>query len=169
MSRRRDTLLFKDEFLAALGMFHGAWSDADLTVDYAIGQFLNLQPEQTHLLTSGMMFGRKAQLLAGLIARSDHAQKTELVAALNVLRGEIRRDWIAHAYLMATDDTVTFIHRNVSGEYRVNELTFTLTEFLEHAKKLAEAALQLQKALDLKRDKQEAFIESARKAVNKNA
>jgi hypothetical protein len=168
MSERKNSLLLKTEFLEALGMFHGAWSDMDLSVDYAIGQFLEIPPEQTHLLTSGMMFGRKATLLAGLIARSDHPNKDKLMEALNVARGEIRRDWLTHAYLNATPTTVTFVHRNASGEYKVNQLSFTMEEFLDHCLKLARAGHQFQSAIGLTESRQDAFVNAAKKAENKS-
>ena len=50
-------------YLQLLGIFHSNWSAIDLYTDFAIYQFLRVTPQQAHLITSGMVFGRKARLL----------------------------------------------------------------------------------------------------------
>ena len=53
-----------DEFRRALGLFYVNWATLDLTVDYAISQFLKVSAKQAHLITGGMMFGPKARALS---------------------------------------------------------------------------------------------------------
>jgi hypothetical protein len=169
MDEKAKPLLFQPAFLTCLGTFHGAWATAEMTVDYCIGHFLNIPHEQTHLLTSGMMFGRKSQLLAGLIARSTHANKSELLRALNVLRGDGKRDWLTHAYLLSNPDTVTFAHRNVSGEYKLKPIVFTLETFMAHVKTVTQAGEDLEKAIGLTHQQLTAFLEACANAENKAA
>jgi hypothetical protein len=160
-------LQFEADFLRWLGAFHGAWSSLEQTVNYAIGYFLKLPHEQTHLLTSGTMFGRKATLLAGLIARSDHPHKAILQGELNHARGQVKRDWLSHAYLVSTPTAVTFIHRNVSGEYKVNKLTFTLEEFKAHVITMIDSGTRFQDALGVTPDGIADFVNACDRAVNK--
>jgi hypothetical protein len=163
-----NALMFNPDFLRLLGMFHGAWTSVDQAVDYAIGHFLKIPHEQTHLLTSGMMmFGRKAQLLAGLIARSDHPQKADLLAALNHFRGEVKRDWLVHAYVQSTPTRVTFIHRNTSGEYKVKKLSFSLPEFHKHLVEMTQAGEKFQIAIGLTPEALADFVAAAERAENK--
>jgi hypothetical protein len=166
-AKLRQLLLFSPKFLEMLGAFHATWSTAEQTVDYTIGHFLSISHEQTHLLTSGMMFGRKAQLLAGLIARSKHEKKSELMAALNVLRGEGKRDWLTHAYLSSSANKVTFMHRNVGGEYKTKPLTFGAHEFALHCQKIGQAGTKMQEAIGLNEAKLLDFFDAAVRAESK--
>jgi hypothetical protein len=163
----KDALIFDKDFLHMLGAFHAAWSSIEQTADFAIGRFLNISHEQAHLLTSGMMFGRKAQLLAGLIARSGHAKKDVLLRSLNKIRGEIRRDWITHAYIKSSATRVIFIYRNNSGEYKVNKLSFTYAEFLHHVATMTEAGAAFTEAVGFSDDAIDEFVAAAENAANR--
>src|SRR5262249_2400557 len=85
MSRKPNLLLFRPDFVHELGWFFGAWSTFDMVTDFALGRFLNLPHQDTHLLTAGMVWGRKARLLVDLISRSSHPNKQSLLRALNIL------------------------------------------------------------------------------------
>jgi hypothetical protein len=87
-----------DDYLIVMRLFQGAWASLELTTDYAIWNFFNVTPEQAHLITSGMMFGRKARLLADLIGRSDHRDKAEILGSFNEVRTG-KRDVFAHSYV----------------------------------------------------------------------
>src|SRR5215211_1159361 len=56
-------LVHAREFQEWFGVFQVTWASMELVTDYAIGKFLELPAEATHLITSGLMFGRKARLL----------------------------------------------------------------------------------------------------------
>jgi hypothetical protein len=117
-----------------LGLFHFAFAQLDRCTDFAICKFLNVTPQEAHLITSGMMFGRKARLLADLIARSDHPQKASLLGSFNAVRGNNKRDIIAHGHLISdeNDTSITFLERSVSGEFRAKKHTFTMLEFITY-------------------------------------
>lgn len=99
-------LVFQDQFANALGRFHLVWASVDLITDFAIYKFLNVSAEQAHLITSGMMFGRKSRLLADLISRSNHPNKAEILGPFNKLRGSNKRDILAHSYVSSTPNSV---------------------------------------------------------------
>ena len=161
-------LIYTNEFCKLLGLFHLTWCAVDQIVDYAIHEFLNIMPEQIHLLTSGMMFKRKAQLLAGLIARSNHSKKQQILTSLNFLRGEAKRDVIAHSYVDSTPTTATFLHRTASGEFKAKKHSFSLEEFRAHVFKVVDAAKNLQAALAIAHAQLEKFEEAALRASHKD-
>lgn len=88
-------------YLQLLGIFHSNWSAIDVYTDFAIYQFLRVTPQQAHLITSGMVFGRKARLLDDLMRHSDDARKQKLMEAFNKIRAA-KRDIISHSYALQT-------------------------------------------------------------------
>jgi hypothetical protein len=140
-------LLFDPSFIHELGWFFGAWATFDLVTDFAIGKFLNASPEDTHLITAGMVWGRKARLLADLIKRSSHPNKAELKRALGVIQGHAKRDMLAHSYMRSDATTVTFVHRQAGSGYCATELTFTLESFRKHVKTFTQASVDFNNAL----------------------
>jgi hypothetical protein len=122
-------LSFRDDYTQLMGRVQSQWAALEIITDYAIGKFLKVTDGQAHLITSGMMFGRKGRLLADLVAKSDNPKKAEILGAFNKLRGMSKRDMFAHSYLRSSEDSVTFLDRSVSGEFRAEEHTFTLKEF----------------------------------------
>lgn len=134
------SLALSQEFNQYLGLFHGVWSSVDLTTDLAICRFLNVTPKEAHLITSGMMFGRKGRLLADLVGRSDHHKKSEILGVFNKIRGQSLRDVMAHSYMRSNNDTVTFVERSTSGEFKIKEHKFSLQEFKEHVLKISNYA-----------------------------
>lgn len=118
---------------ALLGVFHSNWSAIDLYTDIATMQFLGITPEQTHLITSGMVWGRKARLLADLIGHSSDTRRSALMTALNKIRAA-KRDIFAHSYVASDAIHITFLERLTSGPFKIKEHVFTLEEFGEHAR-----------------------------------
>ena len=161
---KRQVVQAHPNFIMNLGLFHGAWSVIDLSVDCAIGKFLNVSPEQMHLITTGMMSGPKLRLLHGLVGRSDHAQKAQIIGAINKLQNEAKRAALTHSYVYSNETTITFLER-IPGEFRAREHTFTLTEFQEHNKALAKAMQDLWAALGYSDDDLQAVIDAARKYI----
>ena len=53
----RGTLQADPEFTFRLGLFHAAWVSIDMTIDFAIGKFLDIENEDAQILTSGMFYG----------------------------------------------------------------------------------------------------------------
>lgn len=144
-----------------LGLFHATWATADCLVDFAIGDLLALSHEKTHLVTSGMMFGRKARLLSDLIRQSDHPKKADLKAALRVIRGTARRDVIAHSYMRADDDgRLVFLERSISGDFAARSHAFTRKELAGHVQNLCNATMQMAHALGVSDDELNAFVDA---------
>jgi hypothetical protein len=133
---------FPPSFHEILGKFHGLWLMFDVHVDYSIGKFLRLTPDETHLLVSGTTFGQKLRLLHELIKRSDHQKKQSLLANIKILQSS-NRDNITHAYIKSNRTNVTFMYR-ARGQYKSGELAFHIDEFSEHVAKMADATIQYQ-------------------------
>jgi hypothetical protein len=154
-------LIFSDRFIHQLGWFFGAWTTFDMITDFAIGKFLNATHEDTHLLTAGMMWGRKARLLADLIKRTDHPKKSELLGSLNTVRGQVKRDVFAHSYTRSDENTVTFLNRKEGGGYQAVEYPFTLERFTAHVKTFTQASEDFAKALGASPQELSAFTKAA--------
>jgi hypothetical protein len=144
-----------------MGLFNGTWATLDLTTDYAIYRFLNVTPGQAHLITSGMMFGRKARLLADLIGHSDHSKKAEILGAFNKVRGGNMRDVFAHSYIRSGDDSVTFVDRSSSGEFKATEHTFTMPDLAKHVYDFAFSVEAFWNSLGVTKPEIEAFAIAA--------
>ncbi len=150
------------DFLHDLGLFYSIWSNIDLVVDYAITQFLNVSDESGHLLTAGTMFGRKARLLADLVARSDHPQKARILGAINAIRGGSKRDVFAHGYILSNDEIVTFVERKPNDKQSGGiPHSFTLAEFSSHVRKVITSYSELWDALDKPSDGVKAFAQAS--------
>jgi len=89
------------EFQQQLGLFYAAWSSTELMMDYAIGKLLHLRPHQTHLLTSGMDFGRKLRLLLHGYKRGRHKRKNVIIGCLNYFWSE-KRNIFAHSFMITS-------------------------------------------------------------------
>jgi hypothetical protein len=139
-----------EDFYRTIGKFHVLWASADLSIDFAIGKFLELPPEDTHLLTAGMLYGRKLRLLSDLIKRNktlDEKTRTKFLQSIKLLLGA-KRDVITHSYIWSSGTEVKFYLRKAGGEkFTVQESRFTRTEFNEHAKRFEDAALRFDNAL----------------------
>lgn len=145
---------------ATLGQFHNNWSAIDLYTDYAIYKFLNVTALQAHLITSGMMFGRKARLLGDLIKHSDDPRKILILRAFSKIR-KANRDIIAHSYVRSDAISVTFLERSISGDFRTTEHTFISDEFRAHVLYIADAAIEFYDALDIVSEELDAFVNAA--------
>jgi len=95
------------------------------------------------------MFGRKARLLADLIGRSNHPNKAKLLGAFNAARGSTKRDVIAHGYLWSNKNTVKFIERSISGEYRAIEHPYSVNGFTLHVKEFYDKSNAFYVALEV--------------------
>lgn len=157
----------RPEFTQMFGLFWGYWASLDLTIDYAICQFLNVTHHQAHIITGGMMSGPKFRLLADLIGHSDHPKRDELLGALNKVRKIQKRDIFAHSYIESYEDSVTFLNRKVGGEYKATEDKFTFTTFANHVAEVADAGVRFYNALGVTKPEMQAFAKAALSANRK--
>jgi len=135
------------QFCALMGYYVGLWSGIELTTDFAICKFMKTTPKEVHLITSGMMFGRKSRLLADLIGRSKHPRKAAILGAFNRIRGESKRDIFIHSYQWSDSKSVKFVERSIAGEFKAKEHPFTFEEFEAHIQSFANAANEFYFAL----------------------
>jgi len=132
------TLGARHEFNVLLDLFLGAWATFEMTVDFAIGKFLNTSHEQTHLITAGMMFGRRARLLAELVTRSDHPRKTEILGAFNKLCGMSKWEIFVHSFLQPNrEEGVHFLARSANGQFKTKSPGFTKAELMDQLRAFA--------------------------------
>jgi hypothetical protein len=103
------------------------------------------------------MFGPKARLLANLVSKSDHPNKSQILGALNKLRGNSKREVIAHGYVTGDAEHVYFLERINAGELTVRRHGFTYLEFLQHCIEFLTQTLALANALDYPREEVVAF------------
>jgi hypothetical protein len=113
------------------------------------------------LITSGLMFGRKARLLVDLVRNSDDPKKDAILRPFNAIRGDAKRDIIAHGYIWSDANTVVFIERTGGGDYRTREYSFSLTEFGEHVKKFVKSAKEFYDAIGITQEEFDAFANAA--------
>lgn len=147
-------------YIQLLGIYHSNWTAVDLYTDCAIWQFLKVTPTQAHLITSGMMFGRKARLLADLVGRSDHMKKAAILGAFNKIRAG-KRDIITHAYARADQNEVVFVERSIAGPYKAVEHRFTLAAFETLTLSVYEEILKFKEALGISPMELNAFAEAS--------
>jgi hypothetical protein len=151
----------RPEFTQLMGLFYGYWASLDLTIDYAICQFLKVTHHQAHLITAGMMSGPKFRLLVDLVGRSDHPKRDKLLGSLNKIRAIQKRDVFAHSYVESFDDSVNFVNRTVGGTYKATRHEFTQASFEKHIKEMAIVGLDFYNALDVSREELQAFAKAA--------
>jgi hypothetical protein len=154
-------LIYDRNFVFFLGAFHGAWLSVETLLSYSIGHALKIPFEETHILTSGMEFGRKAALLRNLIYRSDRKNKAQIIGLIGKLQNESLRNVFAHAMITSSRDTVTFIDRARYGDYRATKHVFTLRQFSDHAIEVTKTAKDLQTALGATADEIHQFVMAA--------
>jgi hypothetical protein len=146
-----------------LGVFHAMWGTIEILTDLSIGKFLKLPHAEAHMVLWGMMFGAKAKLLGALIKRSDHPKKQALMTALNAIRGDAKRDVVAHAYQFDGDGVVAFMERSRSTEFKARLHVFTHDEFRMHVDKLIGDGNTYQEALGIEPAEFDAFVNAVMK------
>jgi hypothetical protein len=154
-------LATSDAFCAQVGRFYGIWSLAEITIDYAIGKYLKLPHEETHLLTAGTEFNRKARLLMALLKRSSEPKKADALAALKIIQNESLRNTFAHSFLAGTGNEVSFIERSRHGNYAPVEHKFSLSTFEDHVEKLYMAGMKFSEAIGATPEEMEKFSQAA--------
>jgi hypothetical protein len=148
------------QFNAILGMFHQNWSAIDLHTDFAIYRFLKVTPLQAHMIVSGMMFGRKARLLADLIRNSDAPNKAQLLGPFNRIRAA-KRDVIAHSHFTSDALGVAFLERSVSADFKATVHQYTFAEFQRHVDEVAVTAREFVEAIGATPEEIDTFVKAA--------
>jgi hypothetical protein len=150
-----------DSFLRDLGHFYGLWSALESSLDYMIGRLLKIPHVETHILTVGMEFGRKANLLRTLLARSDHPEKDRIRSLLRKIQNEARRNIFTHSIMHSDAESVTFVHRKMDGDYTGTPWRFTGEEFRQHVSDITAYAGDLSDLLGIDEADFQAFGRAA--------
>jgi len=78
----------------------------------------------------------------------------------------VKRESIAHAYILSTPTTVIFLSRRSGGQYEAKKLKFTYEEFRDHVKILTQAGDDFEKAPGLTQEEFNEFSDAALRANN---
>jgi hypothetical protein len=160
----KSELALHPDYLKAMGWFQTAWAGVEVNTDFAICSLLKIPHEQGHLITAGMTFGPKANLLVALPKNSDHPKKEAISSAFSKVTNQNYRNVFAHGYIATDKDTVTFIFRQ-KGAAKPKTHRFTMDEFVAHVVKFVQAGEDFSDVLDdaLKRapDALDAFAHAA--------
>jgi hypothetical protein len=159
--RAMPKLALTKPFLSDLGLFYGMWSALETTIDYQIGKLLNLPHDETHIITAGMDFGRKANILRVLLKKMELPEKEHMIALIAKIQNESKRNIFAHSQLHSDENTVTFIHRKMGGTYSATETTFTAPEFHEHVADITTLTVEFHRLLAIDQTDLLAFGQAA--------
>jgi hypothetical protein len=159
------TAVMTSDFLCNLGTFYGFWSSLETTLDYLIGRYLKLPHEETHILTAGMEFGRKANLLRALVMRTSDPNKDKIRDALTKIQNESKRNLFSHSLINSNPHSITFVYRKTDGVYSATETRFTPPEFADHLKKIARLAGEFTKLVKIDEADFQAFGKAALSAA----
>ena len=112
---------------------------AELITSVAIGHILgNRRYATTHIITAGIEFGRKANLLRNLLHEIDATEPAHppvmggLIRSIGRLQNESKRNAIAHGIFVTDDKTVTFIDLPKGGDFIATPHRFMLKELKDH-------------------------------------
>jgi hypothetical protein len=136
---------FPPGFIETLGHFHCIWLMFDVTLDFAIGYFLAIDFEETHILVSGLEFGRKLRLLVELLKRSKHDKKDILIESIKTIQAS-KRDIITHSYIASNTTNISFVYKS-RGEFKSGRLEFHIDDFTNHVAKIIQATQRFQNSL----------------------
>jgi hypothetical protein len=151
-------------FTCLVGRFYGMWASLEASIDYSIGRLLKIPHTDTHILTAGMEFGRKANLLRALLTRSDDPDRDKIKSLLTKLQNEARRNIFTHSLMFSDENSVTFVHRRMDGTYTGSEIRFTGPEFEKHVVDITNLARDLGRFLNIDPDDYQAFGRAASSA-----
>ena len=130
-------------------------------MDLALGKFLKLPADETHLLTAGMDFNRKANLLRALVSRQQPPNQSAIQTALKTMQNESMRNVFAHSFLRSVGDGICFIERARHGNYVAREHNFTIEEFIDHVQKITTASVTFYEALNISTEEFQEFCLAA--------
>jgi hypothetical protein len=161
-------LVFHRDFVWFLGAFNATWASLELISSYGIYKFLKITAEETHILTSGMEFGRKLTLLRNLVYRSNDHKKKDIIRLVSKIQNESKRNVFAHSFIISGPDTVTFVERSRGGDYAVTRHTYSLKSWADHCCAVARYASQLEQSLGVDKSELHSFAQAAFKADTKS-
>ena len=157
MEEPKEPLVLNEHFLYSLGTFYAGWSFVELLVSWAIGKFLSLPYEETHILTGGMEFGKAANLLRQVVSRSDHKNRGAILAALGKLQNDSKRNVLAHSFLVHQADKIVFLERPRGGKFKLERHEFGLFEFSDHVSSMLSHSNTFRDAVGITDDDLNAF------------
>jgi hypothetical protein len=109
------------------------------------------------MITSGLMFGRKARLLDDPIRNSQDPRKPKLLEPFNIIRAA-KRDVISHSYVASDAVCVKYLERLTSGRTKAIVHTYTFDEFKAHVIDIHNAADAFLEALGATGAEIDAFV-----------
>jgi hypothetical protein len=170
------SLLSDEKFTQQLGAFWVAWNRIELITSVAIGHILgNRRYATTHIITAGLEFGRKANLLRNLLHEIDATAEPArppvmggLIRSIGRLQNESKRNAIAHGIFVADDKTVTFIDLPKGGAFIATPHRFTLKELKDHTDNVMRIGEEIRTTLRISETEIQRFAMAALKVNTKS-
>jgi len=155
------TVTMTKAYNETLGMFHNNWAAIDLYTDFAIFKCLDITPQQAHMILSGMMWGKKAKLLADLLKTSANPWAMKILQALGAMQAA-KREIITHAYSASDVMHIYFLEKTpYAKEAKAKKHTYTLEEFCVHVSTVAKDAERFRNSLGASQDEINQFVDAA--------
>lgn len=151
-----------------MGVFYSNWARLECLMDCSIGKLLNLSHKRTHVITTYIDFGKKAQWLRELIKDSDLPTKEQALAALNAIQNDSKRNVFAHSYVWVDGEVITFIEKNPHGGIQAKIHPFTMSALSDHVKNILEHGQALEQAMGITQPELDGFCEAAVKLFSKS-
>jgi hypothetical protein len=155
------------EFMSEFGRFFGVWANAEMALDFAIGKLLGIPHEETHLITAGADFNRKARLLQALVQRKKPPRANEIIKALRTIQNESLRNVFSHSYYSGDTHRMEFVERSRHENYDPKVHIFTMEQFEGHVEKLLAASHQFTEAVGIPMAELQKFVDIAANAGQK--
>lgn len=139
MKNSPQRLLHDDyHFQRWVGAFAVKWGMAELAVSFAIGKYLSLNYEDTHLLTANMPFNRKATLLRATIKKANPDNVSVVLGALKTIQNS-NRNTLFHGFILSDEKRVTFVEVDLGKTFSAKGHSYEFDGFKEHVSRFYDA------------------------------
>jgi hypothetical protein len=157
----------KDE-TTALGLFVLGWSLLEGYLEYAIAHQLKLSPRDASLITAGMQFRPKADLLRALLNRRPKRNKAAL-QILSTIQSKPERNDLLHGVAGSTGIGLWFVRRRNDGRLRSEPKLFTTRKLLDLHSEIHSLRKSLQEELRFTDGEVQHYFHTAHKAATRAA
>jgi len=150
---------------AALGHFVMAWSLVESTLEVAIAKQLRLWPLDGSIVTAGLMFQGRANLLLSLLNRSP-SRNRDAIATVKAMQGIQDRNDILHSVLGGSTEFIWFNRRRIQQEFTSKIEVYDQKRLLEAARRCSDLSTELMNALGISKADYESFFQETHNAAN---
>jgi hypothetical protein len=150
---------------AALGHFVMAWSLVESTIEVAIAKQLRLFPLDSSILTAGLMFQGRANILLSLLNRSS-ARNTDAISIVKKMQNLGDRNDIMHSVIGGAKSVIWFNRRRTQEVFSSKIEKYDINRLLDAALRCSDLATELMTALGIKKEDYTSFFQDAHNSVS---